>query len=136
MLCSSSSYSVSIRCCPLSRDSRIYSISSAIAHTLSLHLSCLRASSFFIPIFSVSTSRSSLVVLAFSCHLTSRFRPTLKTLLSSLLSTCPYHLTSFAVANRYIVSFNPLHVHLFFSCLPVNNFLTAHGSHHSSLHSP
>ena len=31
----------------------------------------------------------------------------LKTLSSSLLSTCPYHLTPFAVANRSIVSFNP-----------------------------
>ena len=43
----------------------------------------------------------------FLLPLTSRFRATLKTLSSSLLSTCPYHLTPFAVANRSIVSFNP-----------------------------
>ena len=42
-----SSYSVFIRCCPFNRDGRIYPISSAIAHTPSLHLSRLRASSFF-----------------------------------------------------------------------------------------
>ena len=39
--------------------------------------------------------------------LTSRFRATLKTQSSSLLSTYPYHRTPFAVANRFIVFFNP-----------------------------
>ena len=69
---SSSSYSVFILCCPFSRDGWIYPIFSAIARTPSLHLSRLRAFFFFKPIFSVSSplasSRSSSVVLAFSCH--------------------------------------------------------------------
>ena len=43
----------------------------------------------------------------FLLPLTSRFRATLKTLSSSLLNTCPYHLTPFAVAYQSIVSFNP-----------------------------
>ena len=42
----SSSFSVFIRCCPLSRDGRIYPIPSAIARIPSFHLSRLRASSF------------------------------------------------------------------------------------------
>ena len=109
--CSSSSYSVFIRCCPFSRDGRIYLIPSAIALTPSLYLSRLRASSFFKPIFSVSSSTYFFQVFfgrpRFLLPVTSRFRATLKTLLSSLLSTCPYHLTPFAVANQSIVSFNP-----------------------------
>ena len=103
--------SVFIRCCPFSRDGRIYPIPSAIARTPSLHLSRLRASSFFKPIFSVFSSTCFFQVVLgrprFLLPLTSRFRATLKTLSSSLLSTCPYHLTPFAVANRSIVSFNP-----------------------------
>ena len=70
----------------------------------------------------------------FLLPLTSRSRATLKTLSSFLHSTCPYHLIPFAVANWFIVSFNPS-TSLFFSRLSVNNFLTAHGSHHSSLRS-
>ena len=71
----------------------------------------------------------------FLLPLSLRSRATLKTLSSSLLSTCPYHLTPFTVANRS--SFlQPQHVHLFFSRLSVNNFLTAHSSRHSSLRSP
>ena len=108
----SSSDSVFIRCCPFSRDGRIYPIPSVIARTPSLHLSRLRASSFFKPIFSVSSSTCFFQVFLgrprFLLPLTSRFRATLKTLSSFLLSTCPYHLTPFAVANRSIVSsFNP-----------------------------
>ena len=67
LLCSSSSYSIFIRCCPLIRDGWIYPIPSAIALTPFLHLSHLSAS-FFKPIFSVSSSRSSSVILTFSCH--------------------------------------------------------------------
>ena len=108
---SSSSYSVFIRCFPFSRDGRIYPIPSAISRTPSLHLSRLRASSFFKPTFSVSSSTCFFQVFfgrpRFLLPVTSRFRATLKTLSSSLLSTCPYHLTPFAVANRSIVSFNP-----------------------------
>ena len=107
-VCCSSSYSVFIRCFALSRDSRIYPISSAIARTPSLHLSRLRATSLFKPLFSVSSSTCFSQVFfgrpRFLLPLTSRFRATLKTLLPSLLSTCPYHLTPFAVANRSIVS--------------------------------
>ena len=44
---------------------------------------------------------------SFLLSLTSRFRATLKILSSSLLSTCPYHLTPFAVANRSIVPSTP-----------------------------
>ena len=51
-------------------------------------------------------SRSSLAILAFIFPLTSRSRVTLKALSSSLLSTCPYHLTPFAVTNQCIVSLN------------------------------
>ena len=107
---SSSSYSVFILCCPFSRDGRIYPIPSAIARTPSLHLSCLRAFSFFKPIFSVSSSTCFFQVFfgrpRFLLPLTSRFRATLKTLSSSLLSTYPYYLTPFSIANRSIVSFN------------------------------
>ena len=107
----SSSNSVLIRCCPFNKDGRIYSIPSAIAPTRSLHLSRLRASSFFKPIFFVSSSTCFFQVFfgrpRILLPLTSRFRATLKTLSSSLLSTCPYHQTPFAVANRSIVSFNP-----------------------------
>ena len=110
--CSSSSTdSVFIWCCPFNRGGQIYPIPSVIACTPSLHLSCLRASSLFKPIFSVSSSTCFLQVFfdhpRFLFPITSRFRATLKTLSSSLLSTCPYHLTPFAVANRSIVSFNP-----------------------------
>ena len=109
MLCNSCS--VFIWCCPINKDGQIHPIPSAIACTRSLHLSRLRASSFFKPIFSVSSSTCFFQVF-FGCPhfllpLTSRFRATLKTLSSSLLSTCPYHLTPFTVANRSIVSFNP-----------------------------
>ena len=111
MVVLNSSYSVFIGCCPFSRDGRIYPILSAIARTPSLHLSRLRAFSFFKPIFSVSFSTYFFQVFfgrpRFLLPLTSRFRATLKTLSSSLLSTCPYHSTPFAVANRSIVSFNP-----------------------------
>ena len=137
---SSSIYSFFIRCCPLNRDGRIYPIPSAIARTPSLHFARFRASSFFKPIFSVSSSTCFFQVFCGRLHfllpLTSRFRATLKTLSSSLLSTCPCHLTPFAVANRFIISFHPQHVHLFFSCLSVNNFLTTDGFHHSSFRSP
>ena len=106
----SSSDSVFVQCCPFNRNGQIYPIPSAIARTPSRHLSRLRASSFK-PIFSVSSSTCFLQVFFGHPHfllpLTSRFRATLKTLSSSLLSTCPYHLTPFAVANRSIVSFNP-----------------------------
>ena len=102
-LLSCSSYSVFIPCCPFHRDDRIYPIPSAIARAPSLHLSRLRASSFFKPVFSVSSSTCFFQVFfgrpRFLLPLTSRFRATLKTLSSSLLSTCPYHLTPFAVAN-------------------------------------
>ena len=110
-ICSSSSDSVFIRCCPFNRDGQIYPISSAIVRTRSLHLSRLRASPLFKIIFSVSSSTCFFQVFfgrpRFLLPLTSRFRATLKTLSSSLLSTCPYHLTPFAVVNRSIVSFNP-----------------------------
>ena len=106
-----SSYSVFIRYCPFSRDGRIYHIPSAIARTPFLHLSRLRASFFFKPIFSVSSSTCFFQVFfgrpRFLLPLTSRFRATLKTLSSSLLSTCRYHLTLFTVANRSIVSLTP-----------------------------
>ena len=106
-----SSDSVFILCCPFNSDGRIYPIPSAIARTPSLHLSRLMVSCFFKPIFSVSSSTCFFQVFLghprFFLPLTSRFRVTLKTLSSSLLSICPYHLTPFAVANRCIVSFNP-----------------------------
>ena len=82
----SSSYSVFIRCFPFSRDGRIYPIPSAISRTPFLHLSRLRASSFFKPIFSVSSSTCFFQVFfgrpRFLLPLTSRFRATLKTLSS------------------------------------------------------
>ena len=85
-----------IWCFPFSRDGRIYPIPSAISRTPSLHLSRLRASSFFKPTFSVSSSTCFFQVFfgrpRFLLPVTSRFRATLKTLSSSLLSTCPYHL--------------------------------------------
>ena len=106
-----SSYSVFIWCCPLSRDGRIHPIFSSIACTPSLHLSLFRGPFFFKPIFSVSSSTCFFQVFfdhpRFLLPLTSRSRATHKTLLPSLLSTCPHYLTPFAVANQSIVSFNP-----------------------------
>ena len=85
--CSSSSYSVFIQCCPLSRDSQIHPIPSAIVCTSSLHFARFRASSFFKPIFSVPSSTCFFQVFfsrpCFLLPLTSRSRATLKTLLSS-----------------------------------------------------
>ena len=87
-----------IRCCPFRRDGWIYPILSAIACTPSLHLSRLRASSFFKPIFSVSSSTCFFQVFFGRPHFllpfTSRFRATLKTLLSSLLCTCSHYLSN------------------------------------------
>ena len=104
---SSGSYSVFIRCCLLRRDGRIHSISSAIACITSLHFVRLKTF-FFELIFSVSSSTCFFFNRPrFLLPLASRSRATLKTLSSSLLSTCPYHLTPFGVANRSIVSFNP-----------------------------
>ena len=77
---SSSRYSVFIRCCPLSRDGRIHPIPSAIACTPSLHFVRFRTS-FFQPVFSVSSSTCFLQVLfsrpRFLLPFTSRSRATL-----------------------------------------------------------
>ena len=93
--------------CPLSRDGWIYPSPSTIALTLFFTLVDSRHPP---PIFSVSSSTCFFQVffgcLHFLLSLTSRSRPTLKILSSSLLSTCPYHLTPFAVANWSITSFN------------------------------
>ena len=106
---SCSSYSVFIRCFPLSKDGWIHPIPFAIACTPSLHLFRLRATFFFKPIFSVSSSTCFFQVFfgrpRFLFPLTSRSIATLKTLSSSLLSTCSYHLTPFA--NRSIIFLNP-----------------------------
>ena len=89
---------------------RIYPIPSTIARTPSLHLSHLRASFFFKPIFSVSSSTCFFQVFfgrsRFLLPLTSRSRATLRALSSSLHSSCPYHLTPFIVANQSTVFFN------------------------------
>ena len=112
MICcsSSSSYSVFIQCCVLNRDDRIHPIPSAIACTPSLHFAQFRAPSFFKLIFSVSSSTCFFQVFfgrpRFLLPPTSRSRATLKTLSSSLPSSCPCHLTPFAVAHRSIVSFS------------------------------
>ena len=99
-----------IRCCPLSRDGWIHPIPSAIAYTQSLPFAQFRASSFFKPIFSVSSSTCFFQTFFSRPHflllLASRSRATLKTLLSSLLSTCPYHQTPFAIAIQSIVFLN------------------------------
>ena len=81
-------------------------IPSAMARTLSLHLSRFRASSFFKPISSSSTCFFQVFFghPPFLLPLTSRFRETLKTLSSSLLSTCPYHLT------QWFLTGGPQHV--------------------------
>ena len=100
---SSSSSPVFIRCCPLSRNGRIRPILSAIARTPFLHLPQFRAFSTLKPLFSVSSSTCFFQVFfgrpRFLLPLTSRSRAILKTLPSSLLSTCPHHLTPFTVAN-------------------------------------
>ena len=128
----SSSYSVFIRCCPLNRDGRICPIPSKIACTPSLHFARFWASSFFKPIFFVSFSTCFFQLFfgrpSFLLPLTSRSRATLKTLSSSLLSTCSYHLTPFAVANRSIVSLNPS----MSICFLVVFLSTPFGQHHSS----
>ena len=74
-----------------------------LATSLDLDPSSLNQS-FLSPLL-LAFSSSCLVVLTFSCPLTSRLNAILKTLLSSLLSTCPYHLTPLAFANPPTISF-------------------------------
>ena len=130
----SNSYSVFILCCPLGRNGQIYPIPSAFAQIPALHLARLRASSFFKPIFCLldhlllpGLLQSSLLSLTTYFKIQSNPQNT--------IINPPQHMpipsTPFAVANQSIVSFNPNTSHLFFSRLSVNNFLTAHGSHHS-----
>ena len=108
--CSSSSSSVFIWYFPLSRNRRTNPIPSAIVRTPSLHFARFKESSFFKPI-SVSSFTCFFQVFFgrpyFLLRLTSKSRGTLKTLSSSFLCTCPYHLTPFAVANPSTVLFNP-----------------------------
>ena len=104
---SCSSYSVFIRYCPRSRAGRIYPIPSEIAWTPSLNFALFRAFFFKSIFFHLGYSRSSSVVLSFFSHLLQKSKATIKTLSPSLLNTYPYFLTTFAVANRSIVSFNP-----------------------------
>ena len=106
---SSSSFLIFIRYCPLSGDGRIHP---SLPQLFALHLSILLDSSFlFKPIFSVFSSTYFFVVFfgrpCFLLPLTSKSRTTLKTLSSSLFSTCLCHLTPFAVANPFTVSFKP-----------------------------
>ena len=77
----------------------------------SIHFARFWAFSLFKPSFSVYSFTWFFLVF-FGCPrfllaLTSRSRATVKTLLSSLLSTCPYHLIPFAVANPSTVTFKP-----------------------------
>ena len=77
---------------------------------LALRLSTLLDSASVKSIFSVSSSTCFQLLFGrprLFLPLTLRSIATLKTILSPLLSTCPYHLTSFAVANRSIISYNP-----------------------------
>ena len=106
---SSSSYLVFILYCVLAEMAGLIPI---LLQLLALHLFArFKASSFFKPIFSVSSSTCFFQVFFVGPHfllqLNSRSRPTLRTLSLSHLSTCPYHLTRFAVVNRSIISFNP-----------------------------
>ena len=133
----SSSYSVYIQYCPLSRDGWIHLIPSAIVCTPSLCFAQFRASSFFIPIFSVFSFTCFFQVFTcphFLLPLITRSRATLTTLFSSLLSTCPYHLTPFIVASWSVFSFYPscpCVLHSFF-CLQLSH---VYSSHHSFLRS-
>ena len=107
-LSSSCSYLVYMRYCRLSRDGWIYLFSPAIARAMSLNFARFKASSFFKPIFSISSSACFFFDRPhFLLPLTSRSRETLKTLSPFILSTCPYHLTLFVGASQSIVSFNP-----------------------------
>ena len=115
MLCrregNSSSYSVFIRCFPLSRDGRIHPIPSAIACLPSLHWSRFWASYFFKLIFCCfllflllpALLRSSSLFLVTHFNIESNPQITM----SFLFSTCPYHLTPFALSDRSIVFLNP-----------------------------
>ena len=140
--CYSSSYSVFIRCCPLSRDGQIHPIFSAIAGTPSLYFSRFRAYSFFKPIFSVSSSTCFFLIFFgrprfFCLSLQDPEQP------SKRYRNPPQHISlpsNTICCCKPVYSFlQPMvsqHVHLFFNRLSVNNFLTAHGSHHSSLRFP
>ena len=94
---------------PLTRDGQVHSIPSAIVCTPCLYFTQLKTFSFK-PIFSVSSSTCFFQVFfdhpCFLLPLTSKSRATLKTLSSSFVSKCPYHLTLFAVVNPFIVFFN------------------------------
>ena len=96
---------------PLPEMAGFTPISFAIACTSSFHWSRFRASSFFKPIYTVSSSTCFFQVFfgrpRFVLPLTSRSRATVIALPSSLLSSCQHHLTPSAVANWSIVSFNP-----------------------------
>ena len=104
---SSSSYSVLIRCCTLSRDSQIYPIPSATARSLSLHFARLRAftssNQSSLPPPPLASSRYFLVVLAFSCH--SSQDP--DQLSEHYCHPSSAHVPPFAVANWFTVSLNP-----------------------------
>ena len=100
-LCISSSYLVFIQFCRLNGGGRMHASPSATARTPFLHLSRLRASSFFKPLLSVSSSTRFFQVF-FGCPhfrlpLISRSRATLKTLSSSFLRTCPYYLKLYSL---------------------------------------
>ena len=104
----SSSYSVFMRFCSLSGNDRSHLITCAILRTSSLHIARFRPSAVFEPVFSVTSlasSRSFLVVLAFSCQ--SLHDGNCQRLSSSLSTTCSYYLTLFVFANRSTVSFYP-----------------------------
>ena len=81
------------------------------------------------PIFSVSSTCFFQVFfghLRFLLPLTLRCRTTLKTLSSSLLSTCPYHLTPFAVASRSIVFLNLFSFNFCLKCSVIYTRETGH----------
>ena len=93
-----------------------------------LQLLALHPSTCLVSGHPLSSNQSSLSPLPglprFLLSLTSRFRATLKTLSSSFLSTCPYHLTPFAVANRSIeFPLTPTYPSVFqsSSCLPLSD---------------
>ena len=102
---------VLIRFFLVSEGGRMHLIPSAIAPTPSLHLARSKASSTLNPIFFIFSSTCFFHVCfgrpRFHGPFTSNIIAFFKKLSSSLLTTCPYHLTPFALAILSKVSFRP-----------------------------
>ena len=108
---SSSSIQFWSRFIPVNRGGQIYPTATAISRTPTLHLARFKSSSLSKPTLLLSLSTCVFLVFLGRPRLIlpfiSNYNAFLRTCPSSLLNTCPYHLTPFAFAIWNTVSFNP-----------------------------